>query len=199
VFEKELARIDTARDASRREAAAAYEKHLELAREELKKKGSLEGVLLVTHEMDRFRNEHTVPQELPEECPPSVALVRKKYHSSRLAAEQTRNGKAASLSRLYLVRLKALMKQLVQQDHLDRAEEVAAETKRVEFILADLESAAQKVEQAEAQEVAQTDVAESSVERDQLPASLRKGLILHYYTTPSTTGPRRRLPTRVDV
>jgi len=180
VFEKELAKIDTARDASRREAAAAYEKHLELAREELKKKGSLEGVLLVTREMERFTSEHTVPQELPEECPPSLALVRQKYHSSQLAAEQTRNGKATKLARLYLVRLKALIKQLVQQDHLDRAEEVAAEIKRVEFILADLEPVAQKVEQTETQEVAQTDDEEYFVERDELPASLRKGLILHY-------------------
>lgn len=169
--EEKMSKIDAAHHASQKAALDSYRKALAVAKETLKRDGDLEGTIAAIQEINRFREESSVPRHPSDGLPSLIISVQKSYHTVLLSAERVKNHNTVALIKRYLVPLERLKKQLVQQEQLDEAREVADEIKRVDSVLADIELALPPSQAAS--------VGFSSPSRG-FPASLRKGLVLHY-------------------
>jgi len=145
LYEKESAKIESAHHAEINRALSSYGKNLDATESRYKKAGDLNGSLAVRKEKARFQKEKNVPDEVPSDLPP---LIQKAQHFYRRAAMKARAEKAKAMTMLtdrYLKRLDAMKKGLVSQEKLDEAIAVDAEMKRVEFVIADIQSRAPKV------------------------------------------------------
>jgi len=145
LYEKEAAKIESAHHAELNRAFSSYGKNLDATESSYKKAGDLNGSLAVRKEKARFQKEKNVPDEVPSYLPPLIQKAQHFYHRATMKARAEKAKAMAMLTNRYLRRLDAMKKELVSQDKLDEAIAVDAEMKRVEFIVADIESRAPKV------------------------------------------------------
>lgn len=172
LFEGKMSKVDKVYRASQNTALQSYRKKIAIAKETLQSQGDLDGTIAVNREIKRLEREKTVPQELPDEFPTRLVLAHKNYHAVLLAAEQTKNKTTAGLIKRYLVPLERLQKQLVRKNALDEALAVNKEIKKVQVVLADIES---KMPAADP-----TKSINPTTRSRGRSLSLRKGLVLNY-------------------
>ena len=140
LFERETSKIEAADRTSRKTALSTYGKNLAEAKEALQNRGDLDGTIAANDEIKRFEKERTGPPPALEGYPPLLVRIQKEYHGASLEAEQLKSKNTVYLIKRYLVPLEGLKKQLVRQGEFGEAQKVSGEMKRVEFILAELES-----------------------------------------------------------
>ena len=112
----------------------SYDRELKNSLAERKKKGDLDGYLIIENEQKRFEREHTVP--FPGAAPPLLKAPAARYHQGR-----------ALLLRQYMDALDQLIKAEVKADRVEQAKRIKAEKDKAALELAAL---AAKVELPEA-------------------------------------------------
>ena len=170
IYERKLNEINEAHSKAGKSALAAYGRDLETIKEHFRKKGDLEGITAMKDEMTRFAKERTVPQESEVKEPELLLRARIAYRKSVADTRIARDRRTVALVRQYLRPLDALKKELVRQEKLARARDVADEMKKVEFVLSEAEMRLRTSASGTA----------GSGGMRRLPAVLRAGLVLYY-------------------
>jgi len=181
VYEKEAAKIDSAGQNGMKAELERYGKKLSLIEAALKKAGDLDGVVAVKAEIARFERDGTIPDTPPARLPDLVKRAQADFREAADGLNSETGRLTASLIRKYLPPLTSLKKDLVMADALDEAMEVDAEIKRVEFVLADVESKLSKPEGSSKVEPQMAVSPKPTPKRTGiLPVDLAKELILYY-------------------
>jgi formylglycine-generating enzyme required for sulfatase activity len=140
VYEKESASIESTYQEKVNLGLSSYGQSLDTIAEQFKKAGDLNGMLALKQERGRFQKESSVPNGVSPDLP---QLIQKAQSLHQQSLERVMDFRAEDLKRLtdsYVRRLVSIKKELVFQEKLDEAVAVNLEIKRVEFIVADLES-----------------------------------------------------------
>jgi len=151
-----------------------YAKALLQLKERLKGEGDLHGVVACNKEIERFKSESSVPSTSPKGLHATLRHAQDHYRKlvAQSATEKAKN--TARMTQQLIAKLDAIKKDLVKDERLEEAFKVDEEIKKAEFRLAELSS---KIP-PEGQKSAPTGGAKHIPTT--MPASLRKGLVLHY-------------------
>lgn len=140
LYESRAAQIEAALSNATATALQEYGTTIEAAKDRYRTQGDLDGLLGVNKEIERFAKEGSCPDTDPRGLPPLVKDARTVYRSAYAAAVQTKTADFIRLAKAYVSRLKGLEQQHVRQESIEAAIDVRDEVKRIEFILADLQS-----------------------------------------------------------
>jgi len=140
VYETRAGEIEAAHSNAVATALRDYGRALGAAKERYRDQGNLDGVLGADKELERFAEEPSCPDSDARGLPPLIAQARVAYRGALVSASQKKNAALVQLAEAYGARLAALEKQYVKQEEIKAAVAVRAEAKRIQFILADLES-----------------------------------------------------------
>ena len=145
VYEKESAKNEEAHQKEINRALTSYSKNLDVTASSYRNAGDLYGMLAVRKEKSRFQKEKNVPEDVPSDLPPLIQKAQTFYHEAAVKARAEKAKTMTMLTDLYLKRLDAIKKGLVYQVKLDEAIVVDSEMKRVELVIADIQSRVPKV------------------------------------------------------
>lgn len=138
-YEKAQASIDAELTKQKAEALSAYGTTLDTYLAYAKRQGKLDAFLSLKKEKDRFLAKRTVPAE--EERKDEYTIRIGLQYDLRIAkAIAGRNTRTEHLIRQYIVRLDALIKELMLADNIAGAKLVKAEKMKMDFVLADVQS-----------------------------------------------------------
>ena len=149
IYEKESARIEQEHREKLSRILGGYGKGLGTIRERFKKAGDLAGILALKKEQERFREENSIPDTTSSDLPALIQKAQSSCRQSVTDAEVERARKLKMLTGSYVKRLDTMKKELVSQEKLDAAIAVDSEIKRVEFVMADIESRLPKAASSE--------------------------------------------------
>jgi hypothetical protein len=162
-YEDRAATIDKNHESHVASAGSKYEVSLNRAVEiAAKKKGDLDEVVALTNEVARFAGARTVPEEPPAGTHPAVVEMQKRYWAYMKAGDDNRNKQMAALLKQYISKLEVLRKSLTKKGKIKDAQEVDAEIKKMNYVLAEVAARLPKEKKADT------------------PSTLKKGLVLHY-------------------
>jgi hypothetical protein len=176
VYEKEVAKIESACQERLNRELTRYGKKLPLIEVALKKAGRVDGVVAIKEEIARFEDEETIPDAPPPGLPDLAKQAQVDFGKTADGIRSEREKLTADLIRRYLRPLNALKRNLLVADKLDEARGVDTEIKRIEFVLADIESSLPKTEKPDRA----TPATAKSKHIGKLPAALTEGLVLYY-------------------
>jgi hypothetical protein len=174
-FEQESAKLHEQHATSEKKAFETYDRNLALAVDRYKKQGDLDRTVVASRELERFKTENTVSDETADNWPALLINIHTTYHAATANADQVKNRNSQKLIALYLNALEKLKTDLVRQGNMDGALLTNEEILRMEFILADIESQ-MPIEEPDHRIAGPR----SSSTTKSLPATLSKGLVLHY-------------------
>jgi hypothetical protein len=178
IYEKTLQKIEQDAKDTLKGLPGQYERKLDELAAGLQKSGDLEGLLTLNKERTRFKAERTVPDASPADLPAAVVKLQDEHRKAKEQAERDKNEKSGGLAKQYLARLETLKKDLTTQGKIEQALAVKQEIARVELTEA-FTVIARQPPAAEEPKPGAPDALERAKEQPE-PASLRKGLILHY-------------------
>jgi serine/threonine protein kinase len=131
-YRKDLLKIESERRQQERTLREAYDSALTELLETMQQAGNYEGWWSVRHELDRLREENTLPLEiLPDTPPEQESLQRKMIDDARARAAQHREKMAATVGR-HLRELEALRRTLTRQGRMEKASAVNEEIKSLQ-------------------------------------------------------------------
>jgi len=140
VFANASAQIDRDYRASVAACVEQYGTDLTAARQEFRRAGDLDGVLQTDRELERFAIEKSCPPAGDERLPQRVREARFVCRRAVDKASSERKRSRIQLLQSYDNKLDAFQQALVRREQLDKAIRVRNERKRIEFIIADVET-----------------------------------------------------------
>jgi hypothetical protein len=140
VYEDLVTKAEAEAKAGVQTVVAGYGQSLMAIREQSKRAGDLQGLLAANKEIARFEAEKTVPEQAAADLSPAILNAHVAARKALAAQEVAKYQKLADLARRYVVSLTALQKSLVIRDKVEEALVVDKEMKRMQFVLADVES-----------------------------------------------------------
>lgn len=139
-YEKAKGEIEKERTEKHRQVLDGYRHALTNFAEQIKTEGKLDEYLVTQKELARLNKESSVPDKLPPSLPPSVARLHQHCRDSMRRADVEAIRRSIRLTEKYIVHLKGIVKTLMSGDKIEEAKLTNAESKRADFILADLHS-----------------------------------------------------------
>jgi len=139
VYGREVAKIDAAHR-GKKLADAAYLKALDRVKDSAGRRADLLTVKAAIAEKKRFQKFGNLTDETPEKQPLAIEEIQAAYRDAAAGAQAARDSRVLELSRKYVVALKKLMASQIKAERLDEASATDTEVKRIEFIMADIES-----------------------------------------------------------
>ncbi len=172
VYETEVRKLDAEYDSIVDRSREVYSQQLSQLKDRSRQQGDLESVLVFSNELTRFSAEMTVPEEGGAQKNSTLAALRSSYRKHVAAADESRMRRQAALAQRYMVLLNSLKKRVMQQDDVDQALRLSSEIKRIDFIMADLETSLPEKKVA--------DTVSPATPLRRLPLRLRRDLEIHY-------------------
>lgn len=182
-YRETRARILVESRQDRETLSESYAKNLAAARDYYRDNGDLMNTLIAKRELQRFQNNPTPPDEIPDKIDTKLKrffqTFRVKWHE--IKAEEYR--KRIALCKKYAAHLEDLEKTLTRQDKLDRALEIHEQRKKLQQKLTDLKNsltALPKPEIPPRPSELRTRNSERGTPLSRIPLGLRKHLVAYY-------------------
>jgi hypothetical protein len=176
-YETEVRKIRDAHDAKLEKLLNTYGRSLDKAIEILKREGDPDKVIEAITEKRRFDQGQSVPNSPDADMPQMLQDIQRNYNDILKQANMEKGKKFVALTLRYVEALDQLMKTLTMDGELDLALNVKQVKKRVEFVLADVES---RLPRSDEKPEHERQAAASSESKGKLPAALTQGLVLYY-------------------
>jgi len=142
IYESRVAQIEAIYSNATASALQEYGASITQAKERYRAQGDLDGLLGANKELARFVKEASCPNADPEGLPPLLTEARVVYRDTIASEVPKKTLALTQLAGAYVARLTAMEKQYVKQEEIKAAMGVRDESKRIDFILADLQSKA---------------------------------------------------------
>ena len=128
-YEKTIAKIESDYTIDMQGMPTTYLNDLQKLQQTLQKAGDLDGFTAVGKEMERFKNEQTIPEEPDAALIEKITLLRTKYRENLAKLALDKDTKIVAAAKQYIDRLTALQKSLTMAGKIDDALAVNVEIK----------------------------------------------------------------------
>ena len=139
-YQKAEGEIEMGRINKHQQILVEYRRTVTKTAQKIKAEGELDAYLLTQKELARLDKEGSVPETLPASLPPAVLHFQQQCRAAMRKADEEAIRRKVHLVERYVIHLKGLVKALMSEDKIEEAKRINAESRRADFILADLSS-----------------------------------------------------------
>jgi hypothetical protein len=131
LYAKAIQKVEGDSTSAAQALPATYLKELIKLQQTVQKAGDLEGLTTANRELERFKNEQTVPEQPAKSTPEAIKKLQIQYRGALAKNDLEKNKKIVSVTKQYLENLATLQTSLTKSGNISEALEVKAEIKRV--------------------------------------------------------------------